>query len=112
MGISLYGAPRDVTGGRAVGSLWLNWEDERQAAKPYLPEFAAREARLQGRSILELRQVVAGKGMTQRIMRPRHEAFVLIMPPPLVTPQSESGEPPWFVIAPPKIGALNRSCSY
>jgi hypothetical protein len=46
LGISLYGAPRTVSNGQAVGSLWLNWEDEREAARPYLPEFSRREARL------------------------------------------------------------------
>jgi hypothetical protein len=56
LGISLYGAPRDVMGGRAVGSLWLNWEDERQAAKPYLPEFADREIRL--RQLIQRSDVV------------------------------------------------------
>lgn len=44
--LSIYGAPRDVAGGRSIGMLWISW-DERLAAKPFLHEWAARSAALE-----------------------------------------------------------------
>lgn len=47
VGLSLFGAPRAVEGGRSIGMLWLNW-DEAKAALPLLKAWQARCAWLEG----------------------------------------------------------------
>lgn len=40
VGLSIYGALREVPEGRSAGTLWLSWSTER-AAQPYLPDWRA-----------------------------------------------------------------------
>ena len=47
IGLSIYGARRAVLGGRSVGSLWLNWSEEK-AAQPFTKDWLARCAWLEG----------------------------------------------------------------
>lgn len=45
VGLSLYGAPREVAHGAAIGCIWLNWSTE-AAARPFLPEWRERASML------------------------------------------------------------------
>lgn len=44
-GVSIYGAPRVVQGGRSAGMLWLRWAEE-AAAEPYLESWLQQSAEL------------------------------------------------------------------
>jgi hypothetical protein len=54
LGISIFGAPRDVGVGRSAGTLWLSWPHAK-AAIPYLPSWRSANASLS----------VAAKGATE-----------------------------------------------
>ncbi|WP_119418246.1 hypothetical protein [Desertibaculum subflavum] len=47
IGLSIYGAPRTVLGGRSIGTLWLGWS-EAKAAEPFIAEWRERCAWLDG----------------------------------------------------------------